>query len=372
MEASTLIMGPIAAGHRLVVVMKLPDANFKDSKLPITHNCYVIRAWHHTENTGESTNGTTVVEDVGVSVKKAEAVLRDVVLPATERLARHKRATFEGADGDVPLELLEYEPGGGQGKEDSMSHMKGAKKRKREAELEGGEEATYYQRNRVKIAANYKRKREAEMTLEEREEKEPKKARKGKARVKRKKSKQWYDEFGREKYKLSGRAEVRKRALQEGKLAIARFEYNGGGLTKIPASKDHPNGQFEIRLRIWGKLMKLSSHPNIHVAMLVSNMFKVLTDQCEKVKLIRFKDWALDREAIQHQAHEFVRRLLQTPNTRTALEKAAAASKIGAKAPNAPPKDMALCAGERKQASAQKRSAVVQEGKQTSAKKRRR
>jgi hypothetical protein len=72
-----------------------------------------------------------VVEDVGVSVKKAEAVLRDVVLPATEQLARHKRATFKGADGDVPLELLEYEPDGGQNKEDSMSWMKGAKKRKR-------------------------------------------------------------------------------------------------------------------------------------------------------------------------------------------------------------------------------------------------
>jgi hypothetical protein len=92
-----------------------------------------------------------------ISVKKAEAVLRDEVLPATEQLARHKRATFKGADGDVPLVLLEYEPGGGQGKEDSMSHMKGAKKRKREAELEGGEETTYYQRNKVKIAANYKR-----------------------------------------------------------------------------------------------------------------------------------------------------------------------------------------------------------------------
>ena len=51
-DGSTLIMGPIAAGHRLVVAMKRPDADFKARKLPIDHNCYVVRAWHHTENTG--------------------------------------------------------------------------------------------------------------------------------------------------------------------------------------------------------------------------------------------------------------------------------------------------------------------------------
>jgi hypothetical protein len=146
------------------MVLKRPDLGYEAAGLTADHNCYVLRAWHRTENAAPDTDSSTTVEDVATTVDEAYALLRDKVLPTALTLAKAGAATFSDADGETQLVLLEHDPFAGPLVEDVMDQMKKKKCRKR--------------------------KREAEMTPEEKEEEEKeeaeKKAGKGAKKEKRK------------------------------------------------------------------------------------------------------------------------------------------------------------------------------------------
>jgi hypothetical protein len=153
-DGSTLIMGPIAAGHRQVMVMKRPDTGYEAAGLSADHNCYVLRAWHRTENAPPFTDSSTTVEDVATSVDEAVALLRDKVLPTALTLAQDGAATFSDADGESQLVLLEHEPFAGPLVEDVMDQMKKKKsrKRKREAEMTPEEEEKAKAEKKAKVS----------------------------------------------------------------------------------------------------------------------------------------------------------------------------------------------------------------------------
>jgi hypothetical protein len=92
------------------MVLKRPDTGYKAAGLPADHNCYVLRAWHRTENAAPDTDSSTTVEDVATSVDEAFALLRDKVLHTALTLAKDGAATFSDADGETQLVLLEHEP----------------------------------------------------------------------------------------------------------------------------------------------------------------------------------------------------------------------------------------------------------------------
>jgi hypothetical protein len=57
---------------------------------------------------------------------------------------------------------------------------------------------------------------------------------------------------------------------------------------------------------VWKKLFCLGKYEDIHVAMLVSNMFRVMMGKSETVRRIRYVDWGLERTQIEATATGFV------------------------------------------------------------------
>jgi hypothetical protein len=155
------------------MVLKRPDPGYEAAGLPADHNCYVLRAWHRTENAAPFTDSSTTVEDVATSVDEAVTLLRDKVLPTALALAKDKAAAFSDADGEAQLVLLEHEPFAGPLEDDGMDQMKKKKSRKRKCEAreakmtpkeKEAEEAEMKKRNdekekkkKAKKAANYQR-----------------------------------------------------------------------------------------------------------------------------------------------------------------------------------------------------------------------
>jgi hypothetical protein len=97
-----------------------------------------------------------------------------------------------------------------------------------------------------------------------------------------------------------------REATENAAPTLARYGYTRSGVVAVAGG-----GKFRVLFSVWGKQFAFGRYEDIHVAMLVTNMIKVMVGRPEAVRRIRYGDWDLDRLEIEAKATRFVHKELE-------------------------------------------------------------
>jgi hypothetical protein len=129
---------------------------------------------------------------------------------------------------------------------------------------------------------------------------------------------------------------------------LEQYGYTRSGITVVAGGIY----SFRLQMKIHYKLFVLGQYKDIHVAMLVANMFKIMQRKFKSVRLIKFDVWELNRPQIEATAVAAVRHELQAKQDR--LEDARQLRNDLALTGVPGREHMALCAGELDKATGKK------------------